>query len=98
MHASDSFSKSEDHYAVRLGGNCFNVVPTNPNKSTVFEFLDDYHKVLRNGVELTNESVISENLSECLVGSNYGTRYLPGITDFDELDYYFNIVFLRYLI
>lgn len=73
MHGSYSFSESGDHYTVCLGGNCFDIAPTNPNKSTVFEFSDNYHKVFRNGVELTHESVISEDISECLVSSNHGT-------------------------
>lgn len=73
VHGSYSFSESGDHYTVCLGGNCFDIAPANRNKSTVFEFLDNYHKVFRNGVELTHESVISEDISECLVSSNYGT-------------------------
>lgn len=88
MHGSYSFSESGDHYTVRLGGKCFDMMPTNPNKSTVFEFSDNYHKAFRNGVELTHESVISEDISECLVSSNYGTWYLPGMSNLDEIGYY----------
>lgn len=73
VHGSYSFSESGDHYTVCLGGKCFDMMPTNPNKSTVFEFSDNYYKAFRNGVELTHESVISEDISECLVSSNYGT-------------------------
>ena len=89
MHGSYSFSESGDHYTVCLGGKCFDMMPTNPNKSTVFEFSDNYYKAFRNGVELTHESVISEDISECLVSSNYGTWYLPGMSNLDEIGYYF---------